>query len=159
MNDLLNEDEFLPKEHYNPWRWFALFIILCMLINLGAYWYVKSLMHTYTPNGIDYTLIIIAGSVFIISPIALSVIMCYANRNRFKTKTGTLALAIFLVVFTGLLVNTASSLAMTISQGATITLMVYTQPFLGYIVIYLVSIALTVPFIRRKQKRMNITAR
>lgn len=99
MNDLLNEDEFLPKA-YDPWRYFFIYYIAAFLLSLMC-----TLAIRYAGPA-DDILNYILGFVFLVVPTTLSYLMIFRKKEvaALPLKLNTTGIAVlFLSCFLGVL--------------------------------------------------------
>lgn len=148
MNDLLNEDEFLPKE-YNPKKWFVIFYIASALITAFLY-NIESIFSFGTTDSIQ----IVIGTTAIVTPIILSMIMILSKRdNRVKLSkkrmistigalTGSAYLAVVITVLTYNFIHNKTSFELVALSGF----------LLIYAIIYGITLAIIIPIINRYRK-------
>lgn len=153
MNDLLNEDEFLPKE-YNPRGWFNRFYIISSILSTVLFFSVRFLRDYF--NNVTATVTIIFS--FLI-PIIFSMIMVLSKRdNILMLKPKKAAYKVFIlfiycylsILLLGL-VSTFKGRSLHISM---LTGFLYTvvATLVLYALLYLVSIAIIIPILKRAQR-------
>jgi small-conductance mechanosensitive channel len=101
MKDLLNEEEFLPKE-YNPWKWYNTYSLLGLSINSCLLLTTK--YFTYNSSVFSFTIIFM---VFII-PILFSVLISFYPKQYRTITPKTRSLGIALIYsgnFIGILIS------------------------------------------------------
>lgn len=97
MNDLLNEEDFLPKE-YNPWKWFYTYSILAFSINSSLLLTIK--YFTYNSGVFNFAII---STVFII-PIFFSTLVSFFPKQNITITPKTRNFGIALI-YTGNLIG------------------------------------------------------
>lgn len=97
MNDLLNEEDFLPKE-YNPWKWFYTYSLLGFALNSSLLLTAK-----YFANSPDLFNFSIIFSLFI-TPVLFSILVSFYPKQQQKTTSKTKSIGIALI-YTGNLIG------------------------------------------------------
>lgn len=153
MNDLLNEDEFLPKE-YNPKRWFFGFYIVACILSVLFFFSVRFYRDYFTNT--SATITVILG---LLTPIISSMIMVFAkNDNTLKIRLKSAAYKIFLLFFFCYLSILLLGLFTTFKDRpphiSIVTGMAYTVFITAvlYTVLYLVTISIILPILKRAQR-------
>lgn len=156
MNDLLDEDDFLPKQ-YNPKKWFVGFYITASILSVLFFFSVRFYSSYFTNTSANITVILA-----FLTPIISSMIMVFAKKdNILKLRLKSAAYKIFILYLFCYLSILLLGLFTTFKNRSqyigTITGMVYTLFITAilYTVLYLVTIAITLPILKRAQKIKN----
>jgi len=153
MNDLLNEDEFLPKE-YNPNRWFIAFYILGSLLSMLTFSMVRFYRELF--NNITATITIVFTFLL---PLILSLIMVFAKKqNILLLLPIKAAYKIFLLsFFCGISILTIGIIVSYKNSSPNLNIftnMLYIVLSVGgvYLIVYTLTIAIILSILKRVQK-------
>lgn len=151
MQDLINEDEFLPKE-YNPRGWFARYYVIAIVISIIMLILFK-LIHLENITAIILSAIITG----IIIPLSLSLAMvCTKKEILLDTPKSRLVSGIFILqlcYLTPRLFNLLYTYVMIyFSEGMPEVFMPLLSPFALLIITYLITLALVIPIVNRARK-------
>ena len=149
MDDLLNEEEFLPKE-YNPKRWFLIFYLAGILLTA----LVPSAEYLLGIEITDLSATLIALALILI-PLLLSMVMIFTGKNillLLKLKKASLKIAI-LHICCYLTFACFITIKTIVDQNYTLNNIYGAVVFLGfYFIIYLITIAIILPILKRSQR-------
>lgn len=149
MNDLLNEEEFLPKEH-NPKRWFNIFYALSLAISTVCFWGARLFINYL--SDIVGQVIVITG---VFMPLLLSLLMIFLKKdNILYLKAKKAASAIAILTLLGFCCFISLMIGATIQDHKNMDdiPLFFGVISLVYLGIYLVSIAIILPILKRAQR-------
>lgn len=151
MEDLLREEEFLPKQKaFNPWKGFALFYFLGVLNVCALFGFVK-LVEAYTiPNIISQ---IIAVST-VLATLGMPFLMVFHKKNNILLSKRILILSISLLMSVYGITLIAIAIFEDGFKASTDfkVISIIMSVFLGY---GLLSGLIIIPIVNRKQKQIN----
>ncbi|MFP9113306.1 hypothetical protein ACLI1A_05155 [Flavobacterium sp. RHBU_3] len=157
MNDLLNEDEFLPKEHNTRW-WFWQFFIYSFLGEVTILLIFKYVIH-FSSETVSR---LVGISNNFILPLAISMMMVFGKKEvLIHNKKGTIALAVLILqlcYLSPIIVMSYIKIYNTIfSQDVdTEIIVIYAiSPLFSIVVNYIIAIAIILPIVNRVQKIKN----
>jgi hypothetical protein len=153
MIDLLNEEDFFPKEH-NPKRWFNIFYALSLAISTICFWGTR-LLRDYLNENIKIVIIIAGLSI----PLILSLLMVFLKReNILLLKTKKVAYAIAIVTFLSFCCLLSLTIDVTIKNNKYMDdiPLFFGAIILVYLGIYLLTIAIVIPILKRARRRNKL---
>lgn len=156
MNDLLNEEEFLPKE-YNPKRRFRKFYVGAFLVEVAIL-----LLFRYAVHFSNSTVSILVGiSNNFILPLALSLIMIFGKKevllNLPKSKILTGILILHSCYLIPLIANSLKNFyEWIIMQGFDQNYWLLLIPLATLAINFGLSVAITIPIVNRARKIRNL---
>ena len=152
MNDLLNEDEFSSKV-YNPKRWFNTFYLCGSLLSLSIFAMVRFYRELF--NNATATLAIVLTFLL---PLILSLVMVFSKKKNILLLFPKNAAYHIFILFgfccaSVLSLGIAASIR-TLSNLSLIKNILYTILVIAgiYFIIYLITIAIILPILKRSQK-------
>ncbi|MFP9113307.1 hypothetical protein ACLI1A_05160 [Flavobacterium sp. RHBU_3] len=153
MNDLLNEEEFLPKE-YNPKGWFVKFHIVACLLSLIGFGMVRYYRSLFTNTTATITIIF----TFLV-PLILSLIMILPKREiLLQLKPRTVAYKILLLnIFCCTVILALGLIKPLIHSELNLETLKYTALVILlmlaiYAIVYGISMAIIIPILKRAQR-------
>ncbi|MFP9099077.1 hypothetical protein ACLI09_08485 [Flavobacterium sp. RHBU_24] len=150
MNDLLNEEEFLPKE-YNPKKWFIGFYIIC-IVTTSFVFYIETIFNI---EGTDSSATIISITE-ILTPLILSIIMIFGrSNNTLKLSKKRTIHSVGLLTFFGCIALTIHAIIDGMVNKYVVGIEVIALVILIlilYTVIYGIALVIILPILKRAQK-------
>lgn len=144
MQDLLNEDEFIEKDDYNPWKVFYSFYVAAILQLLLFIFIVG-----FFAEEIDA---IIIGAIAIFLPVVMAFTMFFWKKQNAGLPLKTLAFSIFLLLCAYYL--PVAVMAVFIGESGIEELAVMAALFMGDFFFSSVIIVIIAHFIQKRRSRM-----
>lgn len=138
MEDLLDEDEFITKEYFNPWKYFR----KCYLIAIGSLIALIALLGIMSV--VFHVKSMYIGFMVFIIPLLIVIYMIFGQKKLLTASFGTVALGLFFL----LCVFYVPVSLIIISEGG------YSEALAVLAVFAVVPLAVIMPIFNWRQKRL-----